>query len=78
MNNILVTGGCGFIGSALIRTLLQDPFIKIRAVDNFSIGSLDDLKNAINVDQEIQITSEYDVAWKESLLCLNVILEILR
>ena len=67
MNNILVTGGCGFIGSALIRTLLQDPFIKIRAVDNFSIGSLDDLKNAINVDQEIQITSEYDVAWKESL-----------
>jgi UDP-glucose 4-epimerase len=40
----LITGGCGFIGSSLIYHLLrQDPGTCIRILDNFSVGSKDDL-----------------------------------
>jgi len=39
MNNYLVTGGAGFIGSHLIDVLLADPATKeIRVLDNFSSG----------------------------------------
>lgn len=39
----LVTGGCGFIGSALIRRLLESGVESIRVLDNLSRGSLDAL-----------------------------------
>jgi UDP-glucose 4-epimerase len=37
MKNILITGGCGFIGRNLCNKLLQDPTVKIRIVDNLSV-----------------------------------------
>lgn len=38
--NILITGGCGFIGINLIRMLLeQNTDIRIRVVDNLSVGT---------------------------------------
>lgn len=41
---ILVTGGCGFIGSSLIKSLLaRDEFAKIRVLDDLSVGSKNDL-----------------------------------
>jgi UDP-glucose 4-epimerase len=40
--NILVTGGCGFIGSALIRSLAASGHV-LRIVDNLSVGSADSL-----------------------------------
>jgi UDP-glucose 4-epimerase len=40
-----VTGGCGFIGTATIRSLLTEhPEAVIRVVDNLSVGSREDLK----------------------------------
>ncbi len=41
----LITGGCGFIGTALIKRLLdENPLCKIRVMDNLSVGKLTDLK----------------------------------
>jgi UDP-glucose 4-epimerase len=46
--NWLVTGGCGFIGTALIRTLMQEGDHGVRAVDNLAVGTRDDLAAASN------------------------------
>lgn len=42
-NRWLVTGGCGFIGSALVRHLLAAGPMSVRILDNLSCGSLDAL-----------------------------------
>ena len=45
--NWLITGGCGFIGTALIRKiLLERPEDGIRVLDNLSVGSQNDLAQA--------------------------------
>ena len=48
MQTILVTGGCGFIGSHLINKLLEDENTKIICVDNCSSGDV------VNIQQHIQ------------------------
>ena len=44
--NWLITGGCGFIGTALIRTLTQEGGHGIRVVDNLAVGNREDLAAA--------------------------------
>lgn len=39
----LITGGCGFIGSSLIKNLMQEGGHAIRIVDNLSVGARKDL-----------------------------------
>ncbi|MDQ3862261.1 MAG: NAD-dependent epimerase/dehydratase family protein [Actinomycetota bacterium] len=41
--NWLITGGCGFIGTALIRSLTEAGGHTIRVVDNLSVGTREDL-----------------------------------
>lgn len=41
--NWLITGGCGFIGTSLIKKLSENPKHSIRVLDNLSVGSRDDL-----------------------------------
>ena len=47
-NRILVTGGCGFIGSHLIDRLMQDPHNHIICVDNCFSGNKDNIKQWLN------------------------------
>src|SRR5215211_2794273 len=44
--NWLVTGGCGFIGTALIRSLMEEGGHTVRVVDNLSVGTREDLAAA--------------------------------
>ena len=44
--NWLVTGGCGFIGTALIRSLMEEGGHAVRVVDNLSVGTREDLAAA--------------------------------
>ena len=44
--NWLITGGCGFIGTALIRSLKDEGGHGIRVVDNLTVGNRDDLATA--------------------------------
>jgi len=39
----LITGGCGFIGTSLIRQLVAEGGHTIRVIDNLSVGTRDDL-----------------------------------
>jgi UDP-glucose 4-epimerase len=41
--NWLVTGGCGFIGVALVRSLLSEGGHSVRVVDNMAVGTREDL-----------------------------------
>jgi UDP-glucose 4-epimerase len=44
ITSYLITGGCGFIGTSLIKRLLEkNPHVKIRVLDNLSVGTRDDL-----------------------------------
>ena len=53
MKKILITGGCGFIGSALVKKLVQDGN-KVKVLDNCSRGSASRLKNILNDIEFIQ------------------------
>jgi UDP-glucose 4-epimerase len=56
-NKTVVTGGAGFIGSALVRGLLAQGE-RVHVIDNLSSGSLDNLEEVAN-----QITvHEYDIS----------------
>jgi len=41
MANILITGGCGFVGSNLVDLLVQDPENRVHVIDNLSRGNKD-------------------------------------
>lgn len=44
--NWLITGGCGFLGTALIQALAQEEDHAVRIVDNLCVGSREDLSAA--------------------------------
>jgi UDP-glucuronate decarboxylase len=48
MINILITGGCGFIGSNLIESLIKNPNNYIICIDNLITGSLNNINKFIN------------------------------
>jgi UDP-glucose 4-epimerase len=53
MTRYLVTGGAGFIGSALVRTLLAGPGAEVRVVDNLLTGharNLDEVRTRIHFE----------------------------
>ncbi|CAN5759494.1 SDR family NAD(P)-dependent oxidoreductase [soil metagenome] len=44
--NWIITGGCGFLGTALIRDLMQEDVHTVRVVDNMTVGNREDLAGA--------------------------------
>lgn len=49
--NWLITGGCGFIGTSLIKNLVTEGGHTIRVIDNLSVGSRDDLAAACTFEE---------------------------
>jgi UDP-glucose 4-epimerase len=60
--NWLITGGCGFIGSNLIRCLLESGSYNIRILDNLSVGSREDLLQICNFTErkEEDLTGDFE------------------
>lgn len=53
--SVLVTGGAGFIGSHLVDRLVDEDAKKIVVVDNFFLGSEENLKPALEARSDIEI-----------------------
>src|ERR1700728_5426811 len=54
MNKYVVTGGAGFIGSAIVRGLLREGGRRVVVLDNFLTGSernLDEVRAAIEIER---------------------------
>jgi len=51
--NILITGGCGFIGVNLVNYLLRKGFNYIRILDNLSAGTKEKFEDALRENGEI-------------------------
>lgn len=47
----LVTGGCGFIGTSLIRQLTAEGGHTIRVIDNLSVGTREDLASVCDFEE---------------------------
>ncbi|WP_029681330.1 NAD-dependent epimerase/dehydratase family protein [Thioalkalivibrio sp. ALR17-21] len=59
--NILITGGCGFIGTALIRRLREHyPDVNIVVLDNLLTGTLEDLRSVAPVEQVTEPADRVD------------------
>jgi UDP-glucose 4-epimerase len=48
MSRYVVTGGAGFIGSALVRSLIEEPGAEVAVVDNLLTGHLSNLSEVAN------------------------------
>jgi UDP-glucose 4-epimerase len=46
MKKILVTGGCGFIGSNIVRRLVKEGY-KVKVIDDLSAGNKDNIKDCL-------------------------------
>jgi len=60
----LITGGCGFIGSSLIRFLTSEGGHAIRVVDNLSVGTREDLATVCDFSER-QIPESFPLAGVE-------------
>lgn len=66
MKNILITGGCGFIGSQLVNKLYSLNH-SVRVLDNFSVGDLSDLSTLKSVEQ----VSATSLVWADRIQVLQ-------
>lgn len=74
--NWIITGGCGFLGTALIHRLLQQGGHAIRVVDNLTTGTRDDLAR-VSSFQEISINNLSDAPHGVELVVGNILDESL-
>ena len=51
LNNILITGGCGFIGSNFVKKILNKKY-NIFIIDNLSTGYLENLNQIIKLSKK--------------------------
>ena len=49
--NWLITGGCGFIGTALISSLMEEGGHDVRVVDNLAVGTREDLASVCEFEE---------------------------
>ncbi|MBS3817516.1 MAG: SDR family NAD(P)-dependent oxidoreductase [Candidatus Thermoplasmatota archaeon] len=65
MKDVLVTGGCGFIGTNLIEYLLEKTDLNINVLDNLSEGKLEYLEEIDNYSEDRIIFFEGDIRDEE-------------
>jgi len=65
IKNIIITGGFGFIGLNLIKTILSNPVYKILVIDNLSVGSIDDFNKVLPNQKINRISGRSD--WKNQI-----------
>ena len=56
--NFLITGGCGFIGTSLIKNLIKEGGHTIRVLDNLSVGTREDLARVCKVREKQKVKSK--------------------
>ncbi|RZB31530.1 MAG: UDP-glucose 4-epimerase [Desulfobacteraceae bacterium Eth-SRB2] len=54
----LITGGCGFIGTSLIKNLVSEGGHTIRVLDNLSVGTRQDLSRVCTFSEKGKVKSE--------------------
>jgi len=64
MKNILITGGCGFIGRNLCNKLLENPTVKIRIIDNLSVPGHEIFSKYLE-------KNNFNVEWRNRLTVYN-------
>ncbi len=62
---ILVTGGCGFIGSHLVEALVQRGY-RVRILDNLSSGKLENIVSIPPLDVEVLVGDVADLSTVDS------------
>jgi UDP-glucose 4-epimerase len=62
MKNVLITGGCGFIGLRLLQSL-NNLNMNLRILDNLSVGRSEDIENKL----KINITASEKAIWDENI-----------
>jgi len=71
--NWLITGGCGFLGTALIKKLLHDPANNIRVLDNLSVGTKEDLALVSDYHEQSKECLSWDVKENVSLVVGDIL-----
>ena len=75
MKKWLITGGCGFIGTRLIASLLEEDGNRICVVDNLSVGSKQDL---LNITEFLEVeTADTELVFHRAVPCTLVVGDIL-
>ena len=73
MKNWLITGGCGFLGTALIKKLSQDPENNIRVLDNLSVGTKEDLALVSDFLEQSHEYLSWDIEGNVSLVVGDIL-----
>lgn len=68
MKKVLVTGGCGFVGTNLVDYLLINTDWKINVLDNLSEGKLEYLKSIDNYDENSVTFFEGDIREDDDII----------
>ncbi len=72
----LITGGCGFLGTSLIRNLSEEKGHSVRVLDNLTVGTRDDLTKVTDFE-ELNPTQLNAVQKVEDFKCELVVGDIL-
>ena len=66
MKQVVITGGAGFIGSNLVKKLLDEGVEKILIIDDFSTGNLTNIKkyldegNVLLIEKRVEDCDDLD------------------